>query len=37
VVVCVSLRRFSNEAEGELERNVRQLGRTEGEDLWYFV
>mmetsp|Transcript_49120 Transcript_49120/g.154197 ORF Transcript_49120/g.154197 Transcript_49120/m.154197 type:complete len:404 (-) Transcript_49120:47-1258(-) len=37
VVVCVSLRRFSEEEEGQLEANVRSLGLEEGLDLWYFM
>jgi hypothetical protein len=31
------MRRCSDEAGGELERNVASLQLTEGLDLWYFV
>jgi hypothetical protein len=37
VVVCVGLRRCSDEDDGMLERNVKSLGLTEGLDLWYFL
>ena len=37
VIVCVGLRRCSDEADGLLERNVASLGLTEGLDLWYFM
>lgn len=37
VVVCVSLRRASNEQGGALETNVATLGLTEGEDLWFII
>ena len=37
VVVCVGMRRCSDEADGMLERNVRSLALTEGLDLWYIM
>ena len=36
VVVCVSLRRGSEQQGGALETNVATLGLVEGESLWYF-
>lgn len=37
VVVCVSKRRFSDDLDAELLRNVATLGLTEGHDLWFFI
>jgi hypothetical protein len=37
VVVCVAKRRKGLGEAGDLERNVRTLGLTEGETLWYFM
>jgi hypothetical protein len=36
VVVCVSLRRGSEQQDGALETNVKTLGLVEGTTLWYF-
>lgn len=37
VVVCVAKRRKGAGEAGDLERNVRTLGLTEGDTLWYFM
>ncbi len=37
VVVCVSKRRFSDDLDAELLKNVATLGLTEGHDLWFFI
>ena len=36
-VVCVAKRRKGAGEAGDLERNVRTLGLTEGDTLWYFM